>query len=255
MKRIGFSLSGGGAKGVAHAGFLKAMEENNITPDIITGCSMGAVVGGCYACGVKIDHIIAQLTSLRRRDILDIDFNFVRRKSMFSGKKIQNMLQANLGDKDISELKIKFGCTATDLISGKLVEFTDGNIVDAVLASCAIPTIFAPVKKDDKLLVDGGVLERNPIKLAKKLGADVVVGVDVLGKKIECREPNNLMEVGMRAFSVIDYVYCNKSKPDLMIYPDTQKTDMFSFTHLKDAYQSGYNEGIKSLDKIKKLLA
>lgn len=257
-KKLGLSLSGGGARGIAHVGFLKALTENEIRPDVITGCSIGAVVGGCYSAGVSPDEMKNCLTKLTKKDLLDLNFNLLNCKSIFKGKKMRLLLQRYLGKRNIENLDITYGCVATDLISGSLVNLTDGDLVSAVLASAAIPTVFAPVERGNMLLVDGGVLLRNPVKLAKNLGADVVVAVDVLGKLDKTPKVDKIIDVGMRTFSVVDSVFCSKlggKSADLMICPKIPEVRVFNFDNLSKAYEIGYDEGVNSVEKIKKLIA
>ncbi len=256
-KKLGFSLSGGGTRGIAHAGFLQAMEENGIVPDVISGCSMGAVVGGCYSAGVSTETMKTGFLRLTKKDLFDINFNILRSRSVFAGKKMKSLLSRYLGEQEIENLKIKYGCIATDLTSGKLVDLVDGDLVSAILASSAVPTVFAPVERNGSLLVDGGVLLRNPVKLAKKLGAEVIIGVDVLGSLKRAENCKKLMDVGMRTFSVIDNVYCAKlgtKTADLMIYPEIDDAEIFNFENLNVAYESGYKAGIDNAEEIKKLI-
>ncbi len=256
-KKLGFSLSGGGAKGIAHAGFLKAMEENGIKPDVVTGCSMGAVVGGCYCAGVGLDELKNCLVKLTRKDLLDFNLNVFDRRGIFAGKKMLNLLKKYVGTRDIKNLNVTYGCIATDLISGKLVDLTSGDLALAIRASASIPAVFEPVDYNDKLLVDGGVLVRNPVKLAKKLGADVVVGVDVLGGLSNTYKCKKLFDVGMRTFSVIDNLYCAKlgtKTADLMIYPQIKNVETFNFKNLKLAYDAGYKIGLENVKNVKKLV-
>lgn len=257
-KKLGLSLSGGGARGVAHVGFLKALAENDIRPDVISGCSIGAVVGGCYSAGVTIEEMKNCLTKLTKRDLLDINFNLLRCRSIFAGKKMRRLLQKYIGKRNIENLDITYGCVATDLISGSLVNLTDGDLLSAVLASASIPTVFAPVEREGRLLVDGGVLLRNPVKLAKDLGADVVVGIDVLGKLTKTPKVDKIIDVGMRTFSVVDNVFCSKlgtKTADMMIYPQINDVRVFNFENLSSAYESGYDEGLNTVEKIRKLIA
>lgn len=257
-KKLGLSLSGGGARGVAHVGFLKALEDGGIKPDVVSGCSIGAVVGGCYCAGVTLDEMKSCLTRLTKKDLLDVNFNLLNHKSIFAGKKMRSLLQKYVGRRDIESLDVTYGCIATDLISGSLVNLVDGDLVSAILASASIPTVFAPVERDGCLLVDGGVLLRNPVKLAKDLGADVIVAVDVLGKLNKTPKVDKIIDVGMRTFSVIDNVFCSKlgtKMADLVIYPPVRDVKVFNFENLASAYQSGYEEGVSRIGTIKALIA
>lgn len=256
-KKLGFALSAGGGTGVAHVGFLQAMEENDLKPDVITGCSMGAVVGGCYAAGVSAKTLKKRILKLGKKDLLDLNINFFKARSLFSGKKINCILSEYIKDENIENLKTTFGCVATDLVSGKLVKIVSGNLLDALKASSAIPTIFDPVEKDGKILVDGGVLLRTPVKLCRALGADKVVAVDAIGKLRPVTSVTKLTDVGMRTFAVIDETYSSKreiNSADIKIFPNTETASPFGFENLDKAYEAGYNEGLKFVSQIKKLL-
>lgn len=256
-KKLGFSLSGGGARGIAHAGFLQAMEENGIKPDVISGCSMGAVVGGCYAAGVSVKTLKNALIKLTQKDLLDFNLNLLKSRSVFSGKKMETLLRKYLGNKEIESLTPAFGCIAADLITGKTVDITDGDLVSSITASAAIPMIFKPVERNGKLLIDGGTILRNPLKLCKTLGADVIIGVDVIGKLPEVERLDGLLDIGMRTFSVIDGLFCGKiglKYANLMVYPQMKNVSLFKFDNLKDAYESGYKAGLDSVEKIKALI-
>ncbi len=257
-KKLGFSLSGGGARGIAHVGFLQAMEDNGIFPDVVTGCSMGAVVGGCYLAGVSLKTLKNKLTKLTKKELIDFNIGFMKNRSVFSCKKMRELLSKYVGKKDIEELNKPFGCIATDLICGTVCDLTRGDAVTAIMASAAIPTVFEPVEIGGKLLVDGGVLLRNPISLCRKLGADKVVGVDVIGELSVCAKPDRFFDVGVRTFSVIDDYYCKDKdvkRADLMVYPDTSDIPVFDFKNLTAAYESGYKEGVKKLVDVKQLIA
>ena len=173
-KKLGLALGGGGARGVVHIGFLKALEEEGIKPYCISGTSMGAVVGACYACGMQVDFIRDTMLKLKSSDIIDISVPFSR-LSILRSNKLQKLLIKHIGDKKFEELEMPFSCTAVDLYSEKLYVFDKGSVALGVQASSCIPAVFKPVEHDGMLLVDGGVLCRVPVKQAKALGADVAV--------------------------------------------------------------------------------
>lgn len=257
-KKLGFSLSGGGARGIAHAGFLQAMEEADIKPQVITGCSMGAVVGGCYSAGVPTTTLKKVLCKMTKNDLLDLNINPLRNRSVFAGKKMQGLLEKYVGSKDIKDLPIVYGCIASDLISGKVVNLTQGDLVTAIKASACVPALFNPVETNGKLLVDGGLLLRNPIRLAKKLGADIIVGVDVIGALPDFACAKSIMDIGARSFTVIDNLYCAKlgvKSANLMVYPKLDGVSIFKFDNLKLAYERGYEAGKNSISQVEKLLA
>ncbi|TCO10763.1 patatin-like phospholipase family protein [Natronoflexus pectinivorans] len=206
--KIGLVLSGGGAKGLAHVGVLKVLEEAGIRPDYITGTSMGGIIGGLYAIGysaTELDSIVralnwSQLLSDRvplsivlpeeKHDYqrfhveLDITKDGLRTPAGFiSGHSISEMISRlswhKSGIESFDEFPIPFKCVATDLISGEQIVFDKGDFTTALRATMAIPSVFAPVVNDSMILIDGGVLNNFPVKLCKEMGADIIIGVNV----------------------------------------------------------------------------
>ena len=182
-KTLGFALGAGGSRGVAHIGFLKAMEEAGIKPDYIAGCSMGSVVGAAYAAGVSTELMFKAVRKLRLLDLVAPG----SRGGLFDMRKARKLMEKYIGDIEFSDLKIPFRCVAVDMVSQEVIEFSEGKLLDAVIASSSIPSIFKPVEKGNMRLIDGGILERVPYKRVKDMGADKVVAVDVLGWR-DCSE-------------------------------------------------------------------
>jgi len=180
-KKLGLALGGGGARGLAHIGILKVMERINIVPDIISGTSMGGIIGAAYACGMELDQLEKTTIELTRmRNLIQIVHLRQPIKGLIDPVKLKKML-ASIIPEDISfeQLKIPLAVCATDLNSGKAVGLHQGNLLTAVMASCALPGVFPPVCIGDNYLVDGGVLNNLPVDLAYRLGSELVVAVDV----------------------------------------------------------------------------
>lgn len=184
---IGLALSSGGARGSAHIGVLRVLEENGIVPDVIAGTSMGAYVGAAYAAGVSLDELENEwrTTSLARtvRTMLPT----VPWSGWTSGAEIVRTLRRTLGARTFRDLERPFAAVATDLESGTPYAITDGSLVDAVRASLSVPGLFTPVWLNDRLLIDGGVSDPLPVGIVRDLGADVVIAVDVLVDPAEVR--------------------------------------------------------------------
>ncbi|MBQ2908695.1 MAG: patatin-like phospholipase family protein [Clostridia bacterium] len=256
-KKFGLALGCGGARGVAHVGFLKALEENKIKPDIITGCSMGSIVGAGYAYGMTISHIKNILFKLKKSDLFDMNVNPIKKNSLLAGKKMRALLAKHLGEINFDQLKIPFGCVATDVVTGRIVNLTEGNVVDSICASSAIPLALPAVKIGEHLLVDGGVLERNPVKLCKKMGAEVIVAVDVLGNLAHVSSYKNIFELALRIFDIQEATLTHKShtrNADLVVYPDLGNISQYKIENQKFCYEKGYEAGINAIPKIKELL-
>lgn len=261
-KTLGLALGSGGARGVAHVGFLKALEEADIRPDFISGCSMGAVVGGCYASGMRAQELKDIVLQLKPRHIIDINPVPISRMSILRSKKMSDLLAEHLGDLDIKDLKIPFRCVATDLLSGGLHVFKSGRAALAVQASSTIPGVFRPVEIEGKLLVDGGCLCRVPVRQVKELGADVVVAVDVLKNCSETVDkPTNILNMMLRVYDVMDahntaiMRECEKDIIDLWLAPEMKGMSQYVIKDLERAYNEGYETGKANTDRIKELLS
>ena len=257
MKSLGLALGSGGSRGIAHIGFLQALEDAEIYPDYISGCSMGSVVGAAYSAGLSPEDMRRAALALRFFDLLDITS---RPGGVLDTRKMRKLLARYIGEKDFSELKIPFTCIAVDMLQQELVEFSSGNVLDAVVASSSIPTVFTPLEMDGMRLIDGGVLKRVPVEEVKRMGADVVVAVDVLGQKT-CKErcPNPLV-VLTEVIDIMDntrtHAYKQKvrKKYDLWLEPDLGNMSQYSFRGLRFAYEQGYEMGKQSIEKIRALL-
>ena len=257
-KTLGFALGSGGSRGVAHVGFLQAMEEAGIRPDYISGCSMGSVVGSAYASGMSAEEMHRAVTSLRFFDLVDV----TRKPGGFlDTRKMRKILARYVGDVQFDELKIPFTCVALDMISQKIVQFKEGSVLDAVVASSSIPAVFKPTEREGMRLVDGGVLTRVPVCEVKKMGADVVVAMDVMGNK-PCREkcPNPIVVLSdiieiMDNYRMDEYKKKNKKKYDLWLEPALGNMNQYSFKNISFAYAEGYKIGKANAEKILELIS
>jgi len=180
-------LSSGGARGAAHVGVLKVLEGAGIVPDVIVGASMGAELGGAYAAGVPLRTLedLWQTTSFGRvaKNLMPT----IPWSGWSSGNAIRKFLRTLLGSRKIEELPTCFAAVATDLETGQALAFTHGSLVEAIRASLSVPGLFTPVWIDGHLCIDGGVSNPLPVDVARRLGADVVIAVDVLVEPTEVR--------------------------------------------------------------------
>lgn len=175
---IGLVLGGGAARGFAHIGVLRTLLAKGLKPDIITGTSIGAVIGGCYAAG-KLDEIEAWGKSLTRRSLLSyLDVSFSG-SGLINGARLADKLLEGLGDLTIDKLPIRYAAIATEIGTGHEIWITRGRLADAIRASYALPGIFAPVHIGDRWLVDGALVNPVPVSVARALGARLVIAVNV----------------------------------------------------------------------------
>ena len=174
---IGLALGSGSARGWAHIGVIRALEEAGIRPDLVCGSSVGAVVGAAYALG-ELDRLEEWARGLTRRTVFSfMDFNLSG--GMLKGEKVIDFFRKHLSDRDIETLAMPYAAVATALYSGSEVWLRSGSTMDAVRASMALPGLFTPALRDGRLLVDGGLVNPVPVSLARAMGADVVIAVDL----------------------------------------------------------------------------
>jgi len=221
--RIGLVLSGGGARGIAHVGVLKAFENHNVPIDLIVGSSIGSIIGGLYCAGysaAELEQIVKEIgwdnlyqdetdredlflgqKKEKDRYLLNVRFDGHQPyipSSFTPGQKLLSLLSKKLllakyqATKNFDQLKIPFRSVSTDLISGKRIVLKDGDLAEAISASSAVPLLFSPVETNGKLLIDGGVRANLPVEIAKELDMDIVVAVDItspLRKKQDLKAP------------------------------------------------------------------
>jgi NTE family protein len=175
--RIGLALGGGSARGWSHIGVIEVLEEAGIYAEVVAGCSIGAVVGGCYAAG-KLDALKDFALSLTRRRVLGL-LDVRLGSGLIAGDRLRQRLENDLADRRIDGLPLRFGSVATELGTGHEVWLTRGPLVEAVRASYALPGVFPPVRLDSRLLMDGTLVNPVPVGLARSLGADLVICVNL----------------------------------------------------------------------------
>lgn len=179
--KIGIVLGGGGAKGLAHIGVLKTLRKHGIEAQVITGTSIGSFVGAAYACD-RLDEMERRFLDISFKDIPRLLNPTLSSQGFFSGKNALTELSSILNVQNIEDLPRRFAAIAVDLMQAEIVSFNSGNLLDAVRASIAVPGLFTPVISDNRLLVDGGVLEPVPVAEAIKLGAEYVIAVDLYAR-------------------------------------------------------------------------
>ena len=174
---IGLALGSGSARGWAHIGVIRALQQAGIRPDLVCGSSIGAVVGAAYALG-ELDRFEEWALGLTGRTVFSF-MDFKLSGGMLKGEKVIEFFRRNFSDRDIEALDMPFAAVATALHSGSEVWLRSGSTADAVRASMALPGLFTPAQRDGRLLVDGGLVNPVPVSLARAMGADIVIAVDL----------------------------------------------------------------------------
>jgi NTE family protein len=251
--KVGVALGGGFARGIAHIGVLRVLEENGIPIDFIAGTSVGALIASAYASGSTLEEMERQGAATRFRDFGRWT---ISRMGMASNERIEDFLRRFTSAHDFSEMKIPLSIVATDLIKGESVYFTEGEIGPALRASCAYPGLFLPVEYEDRFLVDGFLTETVPSTAVRRLGAEVVIGVHLEPGLLSTR-PRNTIEVISRSFSVIQgsLIQPWRAATDVLLEPDVHHILWDEFSKTPQLIQAGEESTRAALPRIKAILS
>jgi NTE family protein len=250
--KIGLALGSGGARGFAHLGVIKVLKEEGIPIDLIAGSSMGALVGSFYGAGIELDRLYKLSTAFKRKYFLDFT---VPKMGFIAGKRVKEFIRVFTHGKNIEELSIPIGIVATDLLTGEKVVFKQGPVAEAVRASIAIPGILVPEKYNGRILVDGGVSDRVPVSVAKEMGADIIIAVDVSRVKRNA-EITSIYDVIMQSIDIMQTEIINYREiaSDIMIRPPVEVYSSRAFTNIEEIIALGEEEAKKHLVLIKKVI-
>jgi NTE family protein len=180
-KGLGLVLGSGSARGLVHIGVLKVWEREQLPLDLIVGTSMGALVGGVYACGVTALEMEEVALSVDLRRLISLADVRLPRTAFLDGRRVERFIQGLVDGKTFADTQVPFACVAVDLGASKEVVLQEGDLASAIRASVSTPVIFAPTKREGLTLVDGAVLNPVPVDVARDLGADLVVAVTTFG--------------------------------------------------------------------------
>lgn len=269
-------LAGGGAKSLCQIGVLKVIEEEKIPIDIIVGCSMGSVIGALFSLKmpvVKIEEMFIKFCQLRQVEEIEKRFthgakgiskigDFLRElgfylvewlkegiwkeESLLGG--LKGLIPENL---TFSQTKIPFVCVATDIKRGRRIVLHKGNVLSAIVASSSIPGLFAPVREEDKILVDGGVLSKMPVTAAEKMGADFVIAISA--GSLKRKEPSKAIEVIVRMTRIREWEFARMESllADFLFSPSVNKWHWYSFSHAQEIIQRGEKEARRKISLLK----
>lgn len=250
--KIGLALGSGGARGFAHIGVLKVFEEEKIPIDYIAGSSMGSLIGTVYATGTTAENMEKFATMFKRKFYTDY---IVPKMGFVAGKKVKELIRLLTKGKNLEDLNPQVYVIATDLLKGEKVIFKEGPIADAVRASISIPGIFVPEKIDDRLLVDGGVIDRVPVSVVKEMGADITIAVDVSYFNVE-PTIQTIYDVILQSLDIMEkeMMKYRQINTDVLIQPMTKAVSSVSFTNIDKLIRLGENETRRQLPLIRSLI-
>jgi NTE family protein len=246
--KIGLALGSGGARGFAHVGVLKVLKEANINVDYIAGSSMGALVGSLYCVGHTLEDMYKMSILFRRKFYIDYT---IPKMGLISGKKLYQLMHLLTHGKKLEDLTPKLYVITTDLLSGEKVIIDSGLIAEAVRASISIPGIFVPVKKQGRLLVDGGVIDRVPVSVVKDRGADITIAVDISHFSSE-PTITSIFDVILQSIDIMqrEMVKQVEITADVLLRPMVEKFSATAYTNVEEIISIGEDEARRKIPQI-----
>jgi len=251
--KIALVLGAGSSKGFAHIGVLKILESNKIPIHMIVGTSAGSVVGSLYAYGMDAFSLQKLSFSVQKDDIVDVIY--IPSNGFIKGEKLEEFINKTVNYTPMEKLKIPFYAVATDLESGQEMVFGKGNTGAAVRASCSIPGIFRPVRISDRTYVDGGVVSPVPVDAAKRLGADVVIAVDI-SSTVDRIQPEGTIDTILQSINIMysKLGSIQVCKADVVIRPKVSYIGSGDFSKRHEAILEGEKAAIEALPQIMQIV-
>lgn len=245
--RIGLALGGGAARGIAHIGVLKYLEERKVKPYCIAATSAGSIVGAFYCSGMPVEKIGQVISEMSWKDLIKLS---LPRKGVIKSSRLLKLVEEHIGDTTFDQLKLPLLINAVDLLSGKEVVISEGSVARAVEASCAIPGIFTPVRLGEHLFVDGGLLDNVPVTLMVDRNIDYIIAVDVGAQNPLQKDPNTIFEVLVQSFYILRrYRDMPAHKhADKMIVPDLGDFAIWDTSKADAMIELGYRAAKEALD-------
>lgn len=254
-KKIGLALSGGAARGFAHLGVLKALTENNIPVDFVTGTSAGSFAGAAFASGMSVEEIMAFSAKINWRTVAGFSYS---PKGLLSNAPMGNFMKKHFPFDTFEEMPIPFAAIACDLETGKEVVLKTGDLPFAVRASCAIPGVFMPLEDGDgRKLIDGGVVAAVPTKAVKKLGAEIVIAVDVLAcGNTYWGTPSTLLGIFFQSAMMLLRAAskAHHYRADVVIIPQIAHLRPDEMGKMDELVKLGEQAALEKIDEIKRLV-
>jgi len=246
---IALALGGGAAKGFAHVGVIKVLEQNGIVPEIVTGTSAGSVVGSLYAAGyngLQLEQIANRLDQSNLTDFTLSTQGFIK------GQKLQDFINAEVKNRPIEKLNKRFGAVATDLDSGERIVFRIGNTGQAVRASASVPNVFLPVDIQGRRYVDGGLTSPVPVSAAREMGADLVIAVDISARPKAGKASGflSMLDQSLNIMSTAALAHELK-QADVVIHPQVLEMGATAFDQRNEAIQAGEKAALAALPQIR----
>jgi NTE family protein len=250
MPKIALVLGGGAARGFAHVGVIRVLEQEKIPIDLIVGTSVGSLIGALYADKGNSFDLELLAFKLQKEDLFDFSV-FASTTGPVKGDRLEQFVKERVGRKKIEDLPVPFAAVATNLNTGKQVVLTRGSIAKAVRASSSIPGVFTPVQYFDMTLVDGGVVDNVPVDVAKSMGADLVIAVNI-GKDVVNNNTPNIIDITLQAVNIManEISEFKMKGADVLIEPDVGSVTMMDFSMKESLMRAGIEAAKNAVPEI-----
>ena len=283
-RKLGIALGSGSARGWAHIGVLRALQELEIRPDVVAGCSAGSLVGVAWACDL-LEPFEKWVRDLSWREVVGL-MDVTLSGGLVRGEKLMKFFRDNLGDQQIEDLPVQFATVATDMHSGNEIWIREGSMLEAVRASCTYPGLFSPVQREGRWLLDGGIVNPVPVSVCRAMGADIVIAVDLNAHLVgrhtpgtkdrkqadswvdkignmfasdnEAGDTPGIMDVMSSGVNIMqDCITRSRmagDPPNLLLAPYLHDFGMFDFQRAEEAIAEGESVVMGARDRLHKLL-
>jgi NTE family protein len=252
VPRIALVLGGGAARGFAHVGVIRVLEQEKIPIDMVVGTSVGSLIGSIYADTRSSFDLEVIAFKLEKDDIFDFSV-FSSTTGPVKGERLEKFVQSRVKKANIEELLLPFAAVATNLVTGERVILDQGPVGRAVRASSSIPGVFTPVLYQNMMLVDGGVVDNVPVDVARAKGADLVIAVNI-GKNVVDKNVNNILDITLQAINIMSYEI-SKFKvqgADILIEPNVGEVGMMDFTQKEVCMRAGIEATQRAIPELRK---
>ncbi len=251
---VGLALGGGMARGCAHVGVLRELERNGIPIDLLAGTSVGSLIGGAYAAGMTPDQIENLAMTISWSDLGRPTVSLL---GFYNSERTEDYVKKKFPITEFEKTRIPFGAVATDIQTGRMVVFTEGSMPLAIRASCAMPVFYTPVMVNGRMMVDGGLVGHIPASVARMMGADIVIAVDINSQHLPIPQPTNLFTIMSQSLSVmgrsaVSYIHADA---DLVIRPQIENVRPDDLSKAAEMIVAGEEAARRVIPKIRRLLA
>jgi NTE family protein len=251
--RIGLALGGGMARGCAHVGVLRELERHDIPIDLVAGTSVGSLIGGAYAAGLSPEQIEQIALAIRWSDLGRFA---VSKLGFYNSERTEEFIRSKFPVTTFDKLRMPFGAVATDIQSGKPVVFTEGELPLAIRASCALPVYYTPVLVNGRMMVDGGLVGHIPASVARSMGADFVIAVDVNSQHEPIAQPTHMLTIMAQSMAVMGRSSVNylTKDADVVIRPDIKHVRPDDLSKAAEMIAAGEAAARQIMPRLKELL-